>query len=209
MSLFLKLFMDGLSLRLFITEIVIKISVSSLFFLVVYATVRVSFTTPSIQESHKRLKRLMTIMDSMNDYELDSNEGGRLFNRQPGRTLRVARGAGVSQAEVKLLLQQHTKFYSVVKKMGGIKGLFQAGPRGGMMGAAGGAGASGGPGGTPSLADMAAASRSVSAGQMAKLNQSMAKVLDPRILQQMGGLPGLQNMMRQLQAGCGFGGRPG
>ncbi|KAA0190599.1 signal recognition particle 54 kDa protein isoform X1 [Fasciolopsis buskii] len=161
------------------------------------------------RESHKRLKRLMTIMDSMNDYELDSNEGGRLFNRQPGRTLRVARGAGVSQAEVKLLLQQHTKFYSVVKKMGGIKGLFQAGPRGGMMGAAGGAGASGGPGGTPSLADMAAASRSVSAGQMAKLNQSMAKVLDPRILQQMGGLPGLQNMMRQLQAGCGFGGRPG
>ncbi|TPP63259.1 Signal recognition particle 54 kDa protein, partial [Fasciola gigantica] len=163
-----------------------------------------------ILESHKRLKRLMTIMDSMNDYELDSNEGGRLFNRQPGRALRVARGAGVSQAEVKLLLQQHTKFYSVVKKMGGIKGLFQSGPRGGLMGGAAGVpGAPGGSGGTPSLADMAAASRSVSAGQMAKLNQSMAKVLDPRILQQMGGLPGLQNMMRQLQAGCGFGGRPG
>ncbi|CAH8865681.1 unnamed protein product [Trichobilharzia szidati] len=165
------------------------------------------------QESHLRLKRLMTIMDSMNDYELDSDEGGRLFNRQPGRTLRVARGAGVSQAEVKLLLTQHSKFYMVIKKMGGIKGLFQTGPKGGAgIGGMGGAaaGGAGGPGGsgsgnTPSLADMAAASRSVSAGQMAKLNQSMAKVLDPRILQQMGGMAGLQNMMRQLQAGGGFG----
>lgn len=147
----------------------------------------------------------MTIMDSMNDYELDSDEGARLFNRQPGRTLRVARGAGVSQAEVKLLLTQHTKFYMVVKKMGGIKGLFQSGPRAGA-----GSGPGGGAGGNaPSLTDMAAASRSVSAGQMAKLNQSMAKVLDPRILHQMGGMTGLQNMMRQLQAGGGFGGRMG
>ncbi|VDQ00574.1 unnamed protein product [Trichobilharzia regenti] len=137
------------------------------------------------QESHLRLKRLMTIMDSMNDYELDSDEGGRLFNRQPGRTLRVARGAGVSQAEVKLLLTQHSKFYMVIKKMGGIKGLFQTGPKGGAgvgggLGAAAGGGAGGAGGGlgggnTPSLAEMAAASRSVSAGQMAKLNQSMAK----------------------------------
>ncbi|KAF5398698.1 Signal recognition particle 54 kDa protein [Paragonimus heterotremus] len=159
------------------------------------------------QESHRRLKRLMTIMDSMNDYELDSDEGARLFNRQPGRTLRVARGAGVSQAEVKLLLTQHTKFYMVVKNMGGIKGLFQSGPRGGMGAGTGpGTGASGN---APSLTEMAAASRSVSAGQMAKLNQSMAKVLDPRILHQMGGMTGLQNMMRQLQAGGGFGGRMG
>ncbi|KAF7248939.1 hypothetical protein EG68_11216 [Paragonimus skrjabini miyazakii] len=149
----------------------------------------------------------MTIMDSMNDYELDSDEGARLFNRQPGRTLRVARGAGVSQAEVKLLLTQHTKFYMVVKKMGGIKGLFQSGPRGGM-GAGAGPGTGAG-GNAPSLTEMAAASRSVSAGQMAKLNQSMAKVLDPRILHQMGGMTGLQNMMRQLQAGGGFGGRMG
>ncbi|VDP54669.1 unnamed protein product [Schistosoma curassoni] len=152
----------------------------------------------------------MTIMDSMNDYELDSDEGGRLFNRQPGRTLRVARGAGVSQAEVKLLLTQHNKFYMVVKKMGGIKGLFQTGSKGGAMGGLGGGpggvgGGAGGSGNTPSLAEMAAASRSVSAGQMAKLNQSMAKVLDPRILQQMGGMAGLQNMMRQLQAGGGLG----
>lgn len=170
-------------------------------------------STPShvMQDSHTRLKRLMTIMDSMNDYELDSDEGARLFNRQAGRTLRVARGAGVSQAEVKQLLAQHTKFYMLVKKMGGIKGLFQSGSGlgGGRAGGAPGAGGPGGGGGTPSLSEMAAASRSVNAGQMAKLSQSMAKVMDPRILQQMGGMSGFQNMMRQLQSGGNLGGRLG
>ena len=103
------------------------------------------------QESMARMKRLMTIMDSMNDkgkleytipvlfvlfiyftsktdlvnIELDSREGGKLFTRQPGRITRVANGAGVEEAEVQELLKQHTKFAQVVKKMGGIKGLFK------------------------------------------------------------------------------------
>ncbi|VDN44219.1 unnamed protein product, partial [Dibothriocephalus latus] len=83
------------------------------------------------------MKRLMTIMDSMNDVELDSDEGSRLFNRQPSRIQRVARGAGVSQGEVKQLLTQHTKFAQVVKKMGGINGLFQQMPSGGAGPSAG------------------------------------------------------------------------
>ncbi|KAI4470860.1 signal recognition particle 54k protein srp54 [Holotrichia oblita] len=41
--------------------------------------------------------------------------------------------------------------------------------------------------------------------QMAKLNQQMAKMMDPRILHQMGGMSGLQNMMRQLQNGAAGG----
>lgn len=61
--------------------------------------------------------------------------------------------------------------------MGGIKGLFKGG-------------------------DMA---KNVNPTQMAKLNQQMAKMMDPRVLQQMGGMNGLQNMMRQLQAGAGAG----
>lgn len=125
----------------------------------------------SEQESMARLKKLMTIMDSMNDHELDSHEGAKLFTRQPSRAQRVGRGAGVSVREVQELLTQYTKFAQMVKKMGGIKGLFKGG-------------------------DMA---KNVNPTQMAKLNAQMAKMMDPRVLQQMGGMPGLQNMMRQFQ----------
>lgn len=34
--------------------------------------------------------------------------------------------------------------------------------------------------------------------KMAQLNQQMAKMMDPRVLQQMGGMGGLQNMMQQM-----------
>lgn len=123
------------------------------------------------QESMGRLKKLMTIMDSMNDQELDHREGAKLFSRQTGRVTRVARGAGVTTREVQELLAQYTKFAAMVKKMGGIKGLFKGG-------------------------DMA---KNVNPAQMNKLNQQMAKMMDPRVLHQMGGFSGLQNMMRQLQ----------
>lgn len=148
-------------------------------------------------------------MDSMNDNELDSDEGSRLFNRQPGRIQRVARGAGASQGEVKQLLVQYTKFAQVVKKMGDINGLFQQMPGGGGPG-----GMPGGMAGLqqqqqqqqqPSLSEMAAASRSANSGKMAKLHASMARAMDPRVLHQMGGAAGLQNVLRQLQSG-NFGG---
>jgi signal recognition particle subunit SRP54 len=74
--------------------------------------------------------------------------------------VRVAQGAGVTEKEVKDLISQYTKFAAVVKKMGGIKGLFKNG-------------------------DMA---KNVNQVQMAKLNQQMAKMMDPRVLQQMGKL---------------------
>lgn len=90
--------------------------------------------------------------------ELDSRDGAKLFTKQPGRITRVARGSGVTEKEVKDLIMQYTKFAAVVKKMGGIKGLFKAG-------------------------DMA---KNVNPTQMAKLNHQMAKMMDPRVLQQMG-----------------------
>jgi signal recognition particle subunit SRP54 len=121
----------------------------------------------------------MTIMDSMSDFELDSREGAKLFSKQTSRVARVARGAGVTQREVHELLSQYTKFAAMVKKMGGIKGLFKGG-------------------------DM---SRNVNQAQMQKLNQTMARMMDPRVLQQMGGPNGLQSMMRQLQQAGGLPGR--
>ena len=54
--------------------------------------------------------------------------------------------------------------FQVVKKMGGIKGLFKGG-------------------------DM---SKNVNPQQMAQLNQQMAKMMDPNVLRQMGGMNGLQ-----------------
>ncbi|KAG7188367.1 hypothetical protein KM043_008021 [Ampulex compressa] len=131
----------------------------------------------SEQESMARLKRLMTIMDSMNDIELDNRDGAKLFSKQPGRIIRVAQGSGMTEREVKDLITQYMKFAAVVKKMGGIKGLFKAG-------------------------DMA---KNVNPTQMAKLNHQMAKMMDPRVLHQMGGMSGLQNIMKQLQQGAAGG----
>lgn len=127
------------------------------------------------QESMARLKRLMTIMDSMTDEELDSLDGNKLFQKQVERISRVARGAGVMEIEVKDLLTQYAKFAQMVKKMGGMKGLFKGG-------------------------DM---SKNINQVQMNQLNQQMAKMMDPRVLQQMGGFKGLENMMKQLQQGGG------
>lgn len=57
--------------------------------------------------------------------ELDHPHGAKVFTRQPARVTRVARGSGTSSREVQELLTQYTKFAQVVKKMGGIKGLFK------------------------------------------------------------------------------------
>lgn len=110
------------------------------------------------EDTTVRLKRLMTIMDSMNDAELDNKDGAKLFTKQPGRITRIARGSGVTEKEAKDLISQYTKFAAVVKKMGGIKGLFKSG-------------------------DM---TKNVNPTQMARLNQQMAKMMGPAALQQMG-----------------------
>ena len=54
--------------------------------------------------------------------ELDHPQGAKIFRQPPGRVQRVARGSGTSQREVNT---QYTKFAAMVKKMGGIKGLFK------------------------------------------------------------------------------------
>eukprot|EP00069_Balaena_mysticetus_P000584 bmy_14675T0 len=112
--------------------------------------------------------------DFMSKGNEQDTDGAKVFSKQPGRIQRVARGSGVSTRDVQELLTQYTKFAQMVKKMGGIKGLFKGG-------------------------DM---SKNVSQSQMAKLNQQMAKMMDPRVLHHMGGMAGLQSMMRQFQQGA-------
>lgn len=89
---------------------------------------------------------------------MDNRDGAKLFSKQPGRVARVARGSGVTEKDVKDLIAQYTKFAAVVKRMGGIKGLFKGG-------------------------DM---TKNVNPTQMARLNQQMARMMDPRVFQQMG-----------------------
>lgn len=50
--------------------------------------------------------------------------------------------------------------------------------------------------------------KNINPNQMAKLNQHMAKLIDPQVLQQMGGPGMLNNMMKQLQ-GANMGGLAG
>ncbi|CAJ0607199.1 unnamed protein product [Cylicocyclus nassatus] len=76
------------------------------------------------KESVGRLKKLMTIMDSMSVTELDHPKASELFSKEPRRVIRFARGSGTTHAEVRDLFSQYKKFSDMVKKMGSIKGLF-------------------------------------------------------------------------------------
>ncbi|CAF1314832.1 unnamed protein product [Rotaria sordida] len=72
------------------------------------------------QKSQARLKKMMCIMDSMNDIELDHIDGAKLFKSQPGRYTRVANGAGVSLCDVKDLIVQYSQFYKMMERMKGL-----------------------------------------------------------------------------------------
>ncbi|KAK9471270.1 SRP54-type protein [Dipodascopsis tothii] len=73
------------------------------------------------EESSKRLKRMLYIMDSMTEAELDSN--GRVFVDQPTRITRVARGSGTSVREVEDVLSQQRTMAKMVKQVGGKSGM--------------------------------------------------------------------------------------
>lgn len=60
------------------------------------------------EETSKRFKRMICIMDSMTKKELDSD--GSLFIDEPSRIIRVARGSGTSVTEVEAVLLQRNMF---------------------------------------------------------------------------------------------------
>jgi signal recognition particle subunit SRP54 len=125
------------------------------------------------KEASQRLRAFMTIMDSMNNGELDSD--GKCFNIQPNRVTRVSRGSGCNPTQVSELLEQYKTFASFIKKMGGSKGLLSS--LGGDM------------------------NQRMNPNQMAKMQQQLSRVMDPNMFKQMGGLGGLQDIMRQFGMG--------
>lgn len=64
-----------------------------------------------------RIKRFMTIMDSMTDDELDCKKGAAL-DKDLGRIIRVAKGSGTHPMAVAELLNEHKRFEKMVGKMG-------------------------------------------------------------------------------------------
>mmetsp|Transcript_14901 Transcript_14901/g.46920 ORF Transcript_14901/g.46920 Transcript_14901/m.46920 type:complete len:510 (+) Transcript_14901:113-1642(+) len=74
---------------------------------------------PQGYEKHgvQRIKRFMTIMDSMTDDELDCKKGTAL-DKDLSRVIRVAKGSGTHPMAVAELLNEHKRFEKMVGKMG-------------------------------------------------------------------------------------------
>ena len=82
------------------------------------------------EETSKKIKNMIYIMDSMTTKELESD--GRIFTKEPERIIRVAKGSGCSAVEIEMVLQQHRMMGSMAKNA-----MAQGGAPG-MPGAAGG-----------------------------------------------------------------------
>lgn len=128
------------------------------------------------EETLKRLKRMIYILDLMTQLELQLD--GRVFTEEPARIIRVARGLGTSVTEVEMVLfQQHT--------MAQMAQLTK-----GMMGGAG------GPGGN--MANMA---RNMTPGMMQQAMQRMQNNPQMRqMMEGMGGMPLMQDMMGMMNS---------
>nr|CAG4637706.1 EOG090X03VW [Chydorus sphaericus] len=124
-------------------------------------------TESTEQQWNATIKKRMVIMDSMNDEELDDLDVAKLFAKEPRRVTRVARGAGVTEREVKDVFQHYAKFTSYAKKASPALKLFKG----------------------------VNTKKAMSHSEMARLRQKMATRVDPSLLQLMGGMGGLQKMM--------------
>ncbi|EOA13257.1 hypothetical protein CARUB_v10026286mg [Capsella rubella] len=127
------------------------------------------------KESQAKIKRYMTMMDSMTNEELDSSNP-KVFNGS--RIMRIARGSGRIVTEVMEMLEEYKRLTTMWGKMKGIK--------------------------IPEKGNMNSLSRN-------KNSQQLSKVLPPQMLKQLGGMGGLQSLMKQMGSGKDlmgmFGGR--
>lgn len=77
------------------------------------------------EETSKKIKNMIYIMDSMTTKELESD--GRIFIKEPSRIIRVARGAGCAAVEVEMILQQHRMMSTMAKSAMAAQGAPSAG----------------------------------------------------------------------------------
>ncbi|PKI77586.1 hypothetical protein CRG98_002040 [Punica granatum] len=112
------------------------------------------------KESQAKIKRCMTIMDSMTNQELDSTNP-KLMNES--RILRIARGSGRQVKEVMEMMEEYKKLAKNMKSV------------------------------IPNKGNKNLLSQNMNA-------QQMSRVLPPQMLKQIGGMGGLQSLMKQMSS---------
>ncbi|CAO3607844.1 unnamed protein product [Cunninghamella blakesleeana] len=136
----------------------------------------------SEEEGSKRIKRMMCIMDSMTDKELDSD--GKIFQENRTRITRVAKGSGTTVHEVEEILSQYQRFAEMVKTMGGKNGLMNN---------------------LPTDPKKINRNNPRQMQNLARAQQEMMNLIPPQLMNQMGGMEGLQQMAKNMMGGGGRG----
>jgi len=150
------------------------------------------------EESVKRIKRFMTIMDSMTAQELDSDN--KIFATQPSRVTRIAMGAGVSGRAVHEVLETFKPFQKVVQGMR-ASGLADMDPS--KMGAGRGRGRGGGRGGgMPNMRDIQKMMGSMGGKMRGGMGAQFQNMMRQMASGGMGGMD-MQSLMAQMGAGRG------
>jgi signal recognition particle subunit SRP54 len=139
----------------------------------------------------KMLKRYMHMMDSMTDKELDGHLGN--LERHPSRIWRVAVGSGSRPHEVVMLLRFHQQFEDMVNKMGKT-GVLK----------------------NEAVMDQQMTRNPNQVKQQLythytlylthypnQVKQQLSRAMDPRVLQQMGGVDTMMTMMKHMQKNGG------
>ncbi|CAL5220975.1 g3083 [Coccomyxa viridis] len=129
------------------------------------------FSKDKEKDSAARIKKFMTMMDSMTNKELDSSDI-KLWQTE-SRIMRIARGAGVHPQYVGELIGEYVRIRTMIMGpgKGKGKGIMQ------QMGKMG------------------------KHGTMNPQNvQQMARMLPPQVLKQMGGPGALQGLLKQMEA---------
>lgn len=152
------------------------------------------------EDTSKRVKGMIFIMDSMTEKELDSD--GAVFNEQPTRIMRVARGSGTSVREVEEVLLQQKMMAKMAKRMGGAGGMMTQ-----MKNMAGGAGARG----NPQMAQMQRQMQQLMGGAGGDGSNplggaGLADMMNSPMVKNMMNNPMMKNMMEKMGGMGGMGG---
>ncbi|GJQ09940.1 hypothetical protein GpartN1_g1731.t1 [Galdieria partita] len=114
------------------------------------------------REGTLRVKKFLSIMNSMTDEELDNPKVQ--FNQS--RMIRISRGSGRDVKDVEDLLSEYKRLSKLVSRVGKNKAL--------------------------KTGDFSQLQRN--------MPQQLSRMMDPKMLQQMGGASGLQNLMKQFSS---------
>lgn len=128
----------------------------------------------SDKQSEVRIKKFMTMMDSMTEKELNTNDIKLL--QQPTRAARISRGAGRTIHDYFELLEEFKRLKMLICGGKGGGGMMKNVPKNLQKGMAG-----------------------MNPHNMQMNMAQMSKMLPPHVLKQMGGPGALQGLMRQME----------